>query len=91
MKKKIVREKQIIKEPMPYIEQALTTASTLNPLGKKEEPSTWYTEKDRISIAHVKIPHDPDTEYVMTVQKQDNTILTATLIMVVLFLIGVVL
>jgi len=60
----------------------------MNPASKREEPTTWYTEKDRMSIVHVQVPRDDTTEYFARDGEINRSILSGILIALILALAG---
>jgi hypothetical protein len=60
----------------------------MNPSGVKDEPTTWYSEKNRMSIVHIQVPRDDTTEYFHRDDSINQQILTGILIALILFLAG---
>jgi len=70
------------------LEPRLTTISDINPTSKKDDDTTWYTEKNRMSITHIQIPRDDTTEYFYRDDAINTKIMWGILISLVLFLCG---
>jgi hypothetical protein len=58
-------------------------------LADKNEPRTWYSEKNRLSLGKIQIPVDKTTEYYFDDTTQNSKLMMAILIMLLIFLAGV--
>jgi len=62
-------------------------ASDINAESNKNEPETWYTEKNRLSLIQIQTPTHIDIEYYLT-DDQINTKLTYAILLTFIILIA---